>query len=1131
MTRWLLLLLAPVVGCAAPMRIGDDRLSLELDDGGHIRSVVSDGAELLWAEARGGLTAYDIGEGQGPLQLSGEVSPAEGGAQVDYRSAELGLRVLLTARAGERHTIALDILVEDLREVDRGLTLEFGLPLGTDGWTWWDAPDTSRPVRAGERYANLTRLRALPGLPEFDDRANLSDFGSYSWYPVAAVTGPSGLGLAKPPRAAGLFRLGFDGDRGVLYSAYDFALSQDTAEPGCARFSLVLFPVEPSTGFRGALAELYDLWPEDFTSRVPSYGGWMPFQRLSKIEDVDEFGFAYQEGASEPAFDDTLGVSSFVYFHCAGEFANIPGYTRDQELPPYEEQLAAVNAVVKQRTGIDNLWDITGIQGPDGRITILPERTYGHLFAQACVDPDLPYGKFMVDSLVSRVTRDEAPTGVDGCYYDGIAVGMDYSRDHFKVAQHPLLWDPALKRPVAYNFFASLEWAAQIADTINPLGKLTMLNDSSVASFPFAFPFIDVLGAEGGWRNTDDSFLRIRAYSRHKPFCTLLKTDFSKHSASEMESYMRSCLAFGHLFGFFDISPSGANPGSSYWEHPEWYDGHRELFRRYMPLCAELCRAGWEPVQLAQTDTPGASLERFGAGRYGDAAELCFYTIRRSGDAEGAVVTVRLSDSLRPAHAEDAVVVDLLTGETLGDPGDEVRLAVPRGEVAVIAVGARQAQVERCLDRLQHMVQSRERYAAALATPRGLGDWALYQSGGEVDTTVAHTGNASFRATLSDATGSAGVLQNPRVPGEEPEDLIVRAFSKAENVGGQKDSGYSIYVDCYYKSGNKLYGQGIQFDTGTHDWQGGEVTIHPTEPIGSISLYCMFRGHTGTVWFDDVQLCLASAPDKNLLKDGGFEAAAPPAQGEAFRQTGVRLAALVQGAQRADSPAELADVAGRALTDLEWATAQETTPGVERCRRDLHDAAALLSVATSLAADRPLSSPAPQRLTEPYLLTTAPPRPAGPTTAAAKATVGVPAGTKVTVDSNYSGYNPGPLVDGKINPKTEDWTAVAWASAEGPAEHWIQLDLPASRKVSLVKVHWAWDNGAYFTSRKIAVQVLRDGKWRPVADDKVTPAEDGSISSVGFAPTETSAIRILQSPEGGPAGRPQIMWVTEVEVQ
>ena len=66
------------------------------------------------------------------------------------------------------------------------------LPVGNgDAREFLDGPDAAQPVEPGGRYASLTRLRGLPGLPEFDNKTNLTDFGSYSWFPVAAITGTS----------------------------------------------------------------------------------------------------------------------------------------------------------------------------------------------------------------------------------------------------------------------------------------------------------------------------------------------------------------------------------------------------------------------------------------------------------------------------------------------------------------------------------------------------------------------------------------------------------------------------------------------------------------------------------------------------------------------------------------------------------------------------------------------------------------------------------------------------------------------------------------------------------------------------------------------------------------------------
>ena len=63
---------------------------------------------------------------------------------------------------------------------------------------------------------------------------------------------------------------------------------------------------------------------------------------------------------------------------------------------------------------------------------------------------------------------------------------------------------------------------------------------------------------------------------------------------------------------------------------------------------------------------------------------------------------------------------------------------------------------------------------------------------------------------------------------------------------------FSIYVDIYYTDGTPLYGQTIDWQTGTTGWQHGEMTIKPAKPIRNVNVYLLLRGHSGTAWFDDV---------------------------------------------------------------------------------------------------------------------------------------------------------------------------------------------------------------------------------------------------------------------------------------
>jgi hypothetical protein len=96
----------------------------------------------------------------------------------------------------------------------------------------------------------------------------------------------------------------------------------------------------------------------------------------------------------------------------------------------------------------------------------------------------------------------------------------------------------------------------------------------------------------------------------------------------------------------------------------------------------------------------------------------------------------------------------------------------------------------------------------------------------------------------------------------------VSGWSKARAVSGSPDSGYSLYVDLTYTDGTPLWGQTVEFRCGTHDWEQREFVIQPEKPVRSLTVYCLFRGHTGRVWFDDIAVEEIRAGRDTLLFQG-----------------------------------------------------------------------------------------------------------------------------------------------------------------------------------------------------------------------------------------------------------------------
>jgi len=113
-----------------------------------------------------------------------------------------------------------------------------------------------------------------------------------------------------------------------------------------------------------------------------------------------------------------------------------------------------------------------------------------------------------------------------------------------------------------------------------------------------------------------------------------------------------------------------------------------------------------------------------------------------------------------------------------------------------------------------------------------------------------------------------GIGQSLLLNQNTPIPIVAGGWSKASNVSGGRDSGYSVYVDIIFQDDTPLWGQTGNFNTGTHDWEKQEFVIIPPKPIKSLNIYGIFRGHTGETWFDDFFVRTIRSSSGMLVFDG-----------------------------------------------------------------------------------------------------------------------------------------------------------------------------------------------------------------------------------------------------------------------
>ncbi len=222
-----------------------------------------------------------------------QVSPAPEGLQVrdvatesDFvaieRSAldlKLDCRTLETGGA-----TFFDVTLQDTSGKDRAVTLVYAVPLPAADWRWLQDLRYSTATVEGREYISATRFRA---------GAN----GRLSRYPFGAVASSSeGMALGIDMAQPAFFRVGYNAGTRELFLAYDIGL---TPEKPSATLRFCKFLFDPRWQFRGALARFYELFPEQFRTRIARQGLWMPFAKISEVKGWEDFDFRFKEGNNE----------------------------------------------------------------------------------------------------------------------------------------------------------------------------------------------------------------------------------------------------------------------------------------------------------------------------------------------------------------------------------------------------------------------------------------------------------------------------------------------------------------------------------------------------------------------------------------------------------------------------------------------------------------------------------------------------------------------------------------------------------------------------------------------------------------------------------------------------------------
>jgi len=440
------------------------------------------------------------------------------------------------------------------------------------------------------------------------------------------------------------------------------------------------FSFDPKWGFRAALARYYEIFPDHFRCRTPDQGLWMPFARISDVNDWQDFGFKFKEGNNETAWDDKNSILTFRYTEPMTWWMSMP-----KEMPRTLE-----NALAEARRLADEKADPRArallTSGFHDRTGQFPARLQDTPWCNGAVWSinSMPKIKGDVTDFKNKWSPEQrerlygpkAKGNLDGEYIDSsegyVTDELDFRRDHFTAAETPLTFSLDGRKPAIFRGLISFEYARALAGDVHAMDKLMMAN-STPHNLCWLVPQLDVIGTEtnwnpnGTWRPISDrDMLYKRSLCKGKPYCFLMNSRFEEFSHELVEKYMKRSVAYGMFPGFFSHNASQGH----YFSRPELYERDRILFKKYIPLCKLVAEAGWEPVTLAHSSDSHVYVERFG--------DRLFTVFNNS--SERRTVTIKLVRDMPKASRE------LIHGRTITWSDQRTELTLDGEDAAIIEI-------------------------------------------------------------------------------------------------------------------------------------------------------------------------------------------------------------------------------------------------------------------------------------------------------------------------------------------------------------------------------------------------------------------------------------------------------------